>query len=116
MMVEHMNSCGETNAKHWIFHMIETLPHDQFSRLAVTLWAIWTSRGKAIHEDIFYSPLSTFGFVNSFLKELNVLNDTAARAKVQCHNVREKPTWIPPPTAIPKINVDAAVEDRHENN
>jgi hypothetical protein len=53
MLVEHMSACGETYAQNWLFHMLETLPHDQFIRLTVTLWAIWSSRRKAIHEDVF---------------------------------------------------------------
>jgi hypothetical protein len=52
-MVEHMHSIGEPNAKNWLFNLIESLPHVQFTRLTVTLWAIWTARQKAIHEDNF---------------------------------------------------------------
>jgi hypothetical protein len=37
LMVERMIACGEENAKKWLFHLIETLPHEQFTRLAVTL-------------------------------------------------------------------------------
>jgi hypothetical protein len=44
MMVEHMTAYDEPNAKHWLFWMMETLPHDQFTRLTVMLWAIWTAR------------------------------------------------------------------------
>jgi hypothetical protein len=36
-MVEHMQACGESHARNWLFHMLETLPHDQFIRLTVTL-------------------------------------------------------------------------------
>jgi hypothetical protein len=37
-MVEHMISCEEPNAKQLLFYLMETLPHDQFTRLTVTLW------------------------------------------------------------------------------
>jgi len=70
VMVEHMMSIGEPNAKNWLFSLIESLPHEQFTRLTITLWAIWTARRKAIHEEIFQSPLSTHGFINSYLEEL----------------------------------------------
>jgi hypothetical protein len=49
-MVEHMHACGESHAQNWLFHMLETLSHDHFIKLTVTLWAIWTVRRKAIHE------------------------------------------------------------------
>jgi homogentisate 1,2-dioxygenase len=58
LMVEHMNTCGETNARNWLFHMIETMPHDQFTRMVVTIWATWTARRKATHEEVFQSPIS----------------------------------------------------------
>jgi hypothetical protein len=65
LMVEHIQSVIKPNARCWLFNLMETLPHAQFTRIAITLWAIWTSRRKAIHEDIFQSPLSTHTFVNS---------------------------------------------------
>jgi hypothetical protein len=74
IMVEHMRACGEVNAKHWIFFMMETLPHDQFTRMCFTLWSIWSSRRKAIHEEIFQSPISTNRFINSYLNELRGLS------------------------------------------
>jgi hypothetical protein len=70
LMVEHMTACEEPNAKQWLFHLMESLPHDQFTRLTVTLWAIWSARRKAIHEEILQNPISTHGFINSYLREL----------------------------------------------
>jgi hypothetical protein len=37
------------------------------SLLFVTLWVIWFARRKAIHEEVFQSPLSTHAFVEAFL-------------------------------------------------
>jgi hypothetical protein len=88
--------------------MIETLPHDQFVRITVTLWAIWTSRRKAIHEDIFQSPLSTYAFVNVFLSELKQIAKPSARQGDQNKTLRD-PKWIPPPSNMAKMNVDAVV-------
>jgi hypothetical protein len=91
--------------------MMETVPHDEFTRISVTLWAIWTARRKAIHEDIFQSPLSTHGFVTSFLDELKTLDAGKSqpnnRVQVQPQGVQRR--WIPPASSMPKINVDAAV-------
>jgi hypothetical protein len=36
LMVEHMIACGQASAENWMFHLMETLPHDQFTRLSVT--------------------------------------------------------------------------------
>jgi hypothetical protein len=32
LMVEHMITWGETDARNWLFHMMEKMPHDQFTR------------------------------------------------------------------------------------
>lgn len=70
--VEHMCANGELSAKEWLSLMHETLSRSEFTRMVVTLWAIWKARRKAIHEDIFQSPLSTHGFIISFLADLEV--------------------------------------------
>jgi hypothetical protein len=62
-LVEHLFESSEPNAKHWIFSLIETLSHEVFTRVLVSLWAIWTARRKAIHEQIFQSPLLTSLFI-----------------------------------------------------
>lgn len=69
-LLQHMISSIEPSAKNWLFTMIESLSHDVFIRLAVTLWAIWWARTKAIHEAQFQSPLSTKLFVYRFISEL----------------------------------------------
>jgi ribonuclease HI len=104
-----MEESVEPDAKRWLFSLMALLSHNEFTRLVVTLWAIWTARRKAIHEDIFQSPLSTFGFISSYLSKLrqpakptsmkpNISNRRSVQAK-----------WIPPPGDLHKINVDAAV-------
>jgi hypothetical protein len=87
--------------------MMETVPHIQFIRMTVTLWAIWTARRKAIHEDI-QSPLTTFSFVNVFLSELPQIAKPSERQSDQNKIIRT-PKWIPPPSNMAKINVKAAV-------
>jgi hypothetical protein len=56
LMVDLMIACREANAKNWLFHLLDTFPHDQFTRLFVMLWAIWTLRRKAINEVISSAP------------------------------------------------------------
>jgi ribonuclease HI len=75
--------------------------------MCVTLWAIWHARRKAIHEDIFQSPLSTHHFVENFLAELNQTN-TKPGKMVRAVDVRQN-SWVPPPPGMAKINIDAGV-------
>jgi hypothetical protein len=75
--------------------------------------AIWTARRKAIHECIFQSPLSTHGFVNIFLAEIQSLAKPE-RVSIRNLEVRPQAKWLPPPIAIPKINIDASVSKSGE--
>jgi ribonuclease HI len=109
LMVEHMIACDERSAKLWLFHLKETLPHDQFTRLTVTLWAIWLARRKAIHEEIFQNPMSTHGFINSYLEELKLLPKPVQVARVLPPNPRLRARWVPPAPGLFKFNVDASV-------
>jgi hypothetical protein len=89
--------------------MINTLHHDQFTRLAVTLWSISTTRRKAIHEEMYQSPLSTFGFINSYISELNAIAKSPRTTAGQQSKRRENASWIPSTAGLAKINCDAAV-------
>lgn len=52
-LAEHAAECRQRGAKNWLFYMLDSLPHPKFVKVAVTLWAIWTARRKAVHEGIF---------------------------------------------------------------
>ena len=95
------------DAKNWLFTMHETLSHEQFTRMMVTLWAIWRSRRKAIHGDIFESPFATHSFVNFFLRDLHIV-ERQALTQPQMPKARST-TWLAPPEGLAKVNVDAAV-------
>ena len=60
----------EPSAKQWLFGMMESLSHDDFIEMVVTLWDIWYARMHLIHEGDQQSPLSTFLFVRRFLDDL----------------------------------------------
>lgn len=59
--------------KQWLFATKDTLTHADFTKLTVTLWAIWWSRRKVVHERIFQSPISTSHFINNFLADLDTV-------------------------------------------
>ena len=89
-----------------IVEHLSEMPHVDLIRVLVTMWAIWYARRKAIHENIFQSPLSTHSFVNKYVAKLKALKPTqGAKAKVQTR----RPLWLPSPAACMKVNVDAAI-------
>jgi hypothetical protein len=55
--------------------MMEVLPHDELTRLAVTLLAVRMMRRKLIHEGIHQSPLPTHLFITRFIAELDQVNE-----------------------------------------
>ena len=70
IITEQVAETRMPSAKLWIFKLMDSLNHMEFVNVAVTLWAIWTARRKAIHEAIFQSPHATHSFVTRFLAEL----------------------------------------------
>ena len=72
-LVEVMSTNSDPNARGWLFNMQSRLNHADFTRLGVTLWAIWSSRRKVIYEDVHQTPYSTNAFVNSFITDMDVL-------------------------------------------
>jgi hypothetical protein len=83
--------------------------HDDFIRMAVTLWAIWHARRKAIHEDIYQSPQATHQFIESFLHDLSLSEKPRATAAAKVHPPLA-PRWIPPPQNQSKVNRTALLQ------
>jgi hypothetical protein len=44
-----------SDAKNSIFHLIETLKHEEFVKVLVVLWVIWTARRKAKYMKGFFT-------------------------------------------------------------
>jgi hypothetical protein len=55
-VVEHISMIEEGNAKLWIFEVIYGIS------VLVTTWSIWYARRKAIFDEEYQIPLSTFSF------------------------------------------------------
>lgn len=105
-LTAHMAACTEPSAKNWLFAMNESLSHVQFSKLVISLWAIWFARRKAIHENIFQSPAATHQFIESYFTEVQSLEKPAAPRPTATHETRQR--WLPPRTDHEKVNVDGA--------
>lgn len=106
VILDQMSTHREGSAKSWIFAMNAALSSEECVRLVVTLWAIWSARRKAIHEDIFKSPQAIHGHITSYLMELNMLSQKNATSR----SANQRLTgWLPPPELYAKLNVDVAV-------
>jgi uncharacterized FlgJ-related protein len=85
-----------------MFLMIQTVAHEEFVTMVVTLLAICYARRKIIFDGELQSPLSTHSLVESFLRDLYIVQERGGRKRAHMR-------WIPPCSGFAKINVDAAV-------
>jgi ribonuclease HI len=88
--------------------MTETLKQEDQTRVFVTLWAIWHARRKAIHEQVYQSPLSVHLFVENFIADLKPAGVQATGKKTTPAEAGTK-RWTPPSEGVVKINIDAVV-------
>jgi hypothetical protein len=55
-VTKHMCMNENPSAKLWLSELWATLSRDDFTRFAVTLWAVWYERWRIIHDEIFKVP------------------------------------------------------------
>jgi hypothetical protein len=68
--VELLSGILENDAKSSLAIITGILPQEDVVRVAITLWAIWYAWRKAIHENVYQSPLSMHNFVDKLVSEL----------------------------------------------
>jgi ribonuclease HI len=105
-MVELLINIQEPNAKAWLVAAIDAMPQAEATKVLVSLWAIWHARRKAVHEGIFQSPFATVCFIERFIADLDLIKAPAQQRRVSAGVV---PRWIPPPSGVAKVNVDASL-------
>lgn len=74
-LVDFLCENQEQDAGGWLAILMESLSHD-LTRVVVTLWAIWYTRRKAIHQQSFQSPLSSHFFIDRFISDLTMATPT----------------------------------------
>lgn len=77
-LADHLREITEPSAKQWMFSMINDMSHEAFTNMAVTRWATWSARRKAIHEVIFPSPQATHEFIKRFMADLEIIRERPA--------------------------------------
>ena len=107
-IVEHISISAEPSARQWLFSMMHTMEQEDFTRMVITMWALWHARRKVIHEEIFQSPMATHNFVDSFLRDMGMCK-TVKVAPPGLRRCPPVPRWIAPPTDSCKVNTDGAV-------
>ncbi|KAK1651107.1 hypothetical protein QYE76_068912 [Lolium multiflorum] len=80
-IIEHVAPACEPHARKWLFSMIETMNKTDLIRMLVTMWAIWHAKRKAVHEEVYQSPIATVTFVSRFLEDLGEVKNTGDRVQ-----------------------------------
>jgi len=76
----------------------------------VICWVIWGAWRKALYEDVFQSPLSTFGFISKYLDDLELAGfSEKSTATMPMKTKQHALKWIAPPEGFLKFNADGAV-------
>ena len=71
----------EIDAHAWWAEAAATMSKADLIKVAVTLWAIWFVWRKAIHENSFQSPLSTYCFINRYIADLDLIKPEQSGAR-----------------------------------
>jgi hypothetical protein len=97
-LVEVLINIQEPDARSWLSVVIELLPHVELTLTVVTLWSIWHTRRKALDEEVFQSPLSTFSFINRFISDLELIKPSGRSRTAEASPV---PWCLAPPQGWP---------------
>lgn len=108
-LLEHVLSNRIEDARLWLFWLFETLNQQELARVLVTLWAIWWARRRAVHDNEFQSPVSTWCFINRFLEDLEIAAISQQKSRAVSPVLRAAPRWIPPVNELAKLNVDGGL-------
>ena len=94
----------------WLFWLFDTLNEQELAKVLITMWAIWWARRRAIHDNEFQSPLSTWCFITRYLQDLEIA--VKQKNPIAMTNVGARPrhkAWIPLEEGEAKFNVDGGI-------
>lgn len=98
-------SLNIVSPREWLFFLRENLNNFDFVKILVTCWAIWHARRKALHEEVFQSPLSTHSFIQNFFMEWETVSAKTSNGRILIQKLKETaPRWIPPPAECVKLS------------
>ena len=93
--------CSHECSKDWLFHIHEIMNKEDFVRTIVRVWAIWSTRCKAIHEAIFQSPVIVNGFITRLISELQEVH--IPKTKMTTARTSRLTPWQPPVANCAKV-------------
>ncbi|XP_073362125.1 uncharacterized protein [Aegilops tauschii subsp. strangulata] len=108
-VVEHLIMNRTDDARLWIFWLFDTMKENELATTLVTLWAIWWARRRAIHDEEFHNPISTFGFITKYLEEIEVPMKQKRAMKPDAHEARHSRLWSPLKPGWCKVSVDGGL-------
>jgi hypothetical protein len=69
-LVETLQMDETSDSKLWLNSLCNSLGQKNFVQILVTLWATWWARRRAMYEEEFQSPLSTYRCITRYFSEL----------------------------------------------
>ncbi|KAA3486532.1 Zinc finger, CCHC-type [Gossypium australe] len=88
----------------WLTWAFEQTTPSQCRVFCCALWAFWGDRNKRVHEKVSRSGKETKNFINSYILELNGIEEKIPKV------LPEVKRWKHPPSQFVKINFDAAYD------
>lgn len=65
-ILEHAISNQAKDARLWLFWLFDSMTQHYLACVLITMWTIWWARRRAIHDDVFRSPLTTMSFITRY--------------------------------------------------
>ncbi|KAK8351233.1 hypothetical protein V6Z12_A05G019700 [Gossypium hirsutum] len=102
--VKWLSSMANSNFNEWLNWLLENSDRNKKGLIVVTIWALWLSRNKLVHERMTQSLEEIVTFIRGFGLEYR-----SCAENLKHPQPRSMVRWMAPPQGWVKINVDAGV-------